>query len=141
MDKSPATIPDPVRLLLRDQLTSFERLAVVLLLHKHAPHELSADSIADQLQMRSELVDEALAGLADGGLVETGTVPQAWRFSATHLSDAVSALSAAYCEQRAAIVGELSVNAIERIRSKPLIITGSADVPDHEQARRGKPNS
>jgi hypothetical protein len=142
MDKSPTTIPDPVRLLLRDQLTSFERLAVVLLLHKRAPDELSAQTIADQLQMRSDLVTEALTGLAGGGLVEAGTLPQAWRFAPTavHLSDAVSALRKAYCEQRAAIAGQLSLNAIERIRSGPQIPAGDPDVPDLEQASSCKPD-
>lgn len=130
-------------MLLRDQLTSFERLAVVLLLHKRAPGELSTDAIADQLQMRTELVDEALSGLAGGGLVEpAGTLPQAWRFSAVRpLSDAVNALSIAYCEQHAAIVSHMSLNAIERIRSGPQTPPTDIDDLSFERAPGDKTDS
>lgn len=138
MDNSHTTIPDPVQRLLRDQLTSFERLAVVLLLHKRAPDELSADAIATLLQMKADLVGEALTGLAGGGLVEAGTQPQAWRFAAeSHLTEAVSALSTAYCEQRAAVVGQMSVNAIGRIRSSPQITAGTLNVSAEQASYDG----
>jgi hypothetical protein len=51
----------------------------------------------------------------------------------------VSALSIAYCEQRAAVVSHMSLNAIERIRSGK-ITAGAANVPAFEQAFHDKPD-
>ena len=114
-------ISDAVRTLLPDHLTTFERLAVLLLLHKRAPEELSATTIGEQTHMKDDLVSEALKGLIAGGLIRAGPGGQAWRFvpPAADVAEAVAALSVAYCEQRAAIVSHMSVNAIGRIRSGP----------------------
>ncbi len=114
-------ISDPVRLLLSDRLTTFERLAVLLFLHNCAPEELTAEAIAERLGMRSDLVDEAITGLVSCGLIQSAPGGVSWRFDTVtdEMSEAVGALSIAYCEQRAAVVNYMNVNAIGRIRSGP----------------------
>jgi hypothetical protein len=111
---------EQVRFFLREHMTSFERLEVLLLLHGNPSEELTASDVARRLTIREELVAEALHGLAQGGLL--GVRSGAFRFAPATpaLGTAVRALAIAYQDQRAAVLSTMSMNAIERIRSGPV---------------------
>ena len=114
-------VPEDVRALLREQVTSFEQLEVLLLLCHHAEREWSAKAIAGQTNIPEEIVWDALSKLQSSHLVELEkrmpeSVARYAPISAT-LRAAVDLLAQAYQEQRAAIMSIMSTNAIERVRS------------------------
>jgi hypothetical protein len=111
---------EQVRFFLREHVTSFERLEVLLLLHGSPSEELATSEVTRRLTIREELVAEALQGLVKSGLL--GVRSGAFRFApvTTALAAAVNALAIAYQDQRAAVLSTMSMNAIERIRSGPV---------------------
>jgi hypothetical protein len=113
---------EPVRLLLREHVTTFERLELLILLFRNKEQEWSVEQLCENLNMRRELAPDALAGLAAGGLVQHTADGGALRFSPATpaLAAAVEELAVAYREESAAVVSAMSVNAIERIRSGPM---------------------
>jgi hypothetical protein len=116
-------LPDNVRNLLRDHLTSFECLELLLLLHRSAGEPAPVAALVRQTGIAADLVPTALAALEASQLIRRKpTEPVAFYFApATHdLTRAVDDLQRLYGEQRAAIMSEMSINAIGRIRSGTL---------------------
>jgi predicted transcriptional regulator len=111
--------PEPVRLLLREHVTTFERLELLMLLFRNNEREF--EQLCESLNMRRELASEALAALEAAGLVQHNGNGDAFRFSPATpaLAAAVEALDIAYRDESAAVVSAMSVNAIERIRRWP----------------------
>jgi hypothetical protein len=113
-------IPENVRVLLREHLTSFERLEIVLLLHADPAQDWNVASISERTRIAREQVIEALQGLEASGLI-TGVAgkPDVIRYEPSHagLAEAMKGLDQAYRERRAAVMSEMSINAIQRIRS------------------------
>jgi hypothetical protein len=115
-------LPENVRSFLRDHLTSFECLELLLLLHRRA-EPANADALARQTGIAVELVFAALLELESSQLVRrSGTEPPAFRFApaTAELARAVDDLESVYRDQRAAVMSEMSINAIGRIRSGTL---------------------
>src|SRR5690242_20450727 len=115
-------LPDNVRILLRDHLTSFESLELLLILHRRA-EPTSAEALAHQSGIATELVAAAVAALESGQLVRRGAGdPPTFRFApaTADLTRAVYDLKRLYRDQRAAVMSEMSINAIGRIRSGTL---------------------
>jgi DNA-binding IclR family transcriptional regulator len=110
-----------VRQLLREHMTSFERLEVLLFLHKHGAEPLSPQDIGNQLGMPPELVLEATAGLEASRLAQRqGDARFRFAPATPALANAVEELAVAYREQSAAVMSAMSMYAIERIRSGPM---------------------
>lgn len=112
-----------VRELLRDPVTSFERLEVLLLLQGAPEHPFDAATVSSRVRMPQDTVIAALEALAERQLidkVQTST-PPTYRFvpTAPH-AEAVRALAHAYDEQRAAVMSIMNTNAIERLRSSTI---------------------
>lgn len=115
-------LPENVRSFLRDHLTSFECLELLLLLHRRI-EPASADALARQTGIAVELVLAALLQLESSQLVRrSATEPPAFRFApaTAELTRAVDDLESVYRDQRAAVMSEMSINAIGRIRSGTL---------------------
>jgi hypothetical protein len=115
-------LPDDVRLLLRDHLTSFECLELLLVLHRRAA-PASAESLSRDTGLAIELALPALAALESSQLIRRAdTQPPTFRFAPATAAVArtVDHLERLYRDQRAAVMSEMSVNAIARIRSGTL---------------------
>jgi hypothetical protein len=115
-------LPDNVRVLLRDHLTTFECLELLLALHgRSAP--ACAESLSRQTGLTIELAIPALAALESSQLIRrAGTAPPTFRFApaTAAVTRAVEDLERLYRDQRAAVMSEMSINAIARIRSGTL---------------------
>jgi hypothetical protein len=126
---------EPVRVLLREHVTTFERLELLMLLFRNRNRQWSVQQMYESLNMRVELAPDALAGLEAGGLVQRiarrANEDDMFQFlpATPALAEAVDALDAAYREESAAVVSAMSVNAIERIRSGSIRTFGDAFVP------------
>jgi hypothetical protein len=111
-----------VQRLLRDHMTSFERLAVLMFLFDHGVQEWSTGQVSEHLRVPLELAHDALVGLESSGLVQRSGDGAAFRYApaAPALAAATEELAVAYREQRAAVMSAMSIYAIERIRSGPM---------------------
>jgi len=115
-------LPDNVRDFLRDHLTSFECLELLLILHSRS-EPASAEALSVRTGIAIELVTPALAALESSQLLQrNATTPPSFRFAPAtpELTRAVDDLERLNREQRAAVMSEMSVNAIGRIRSGTL---------------------
>jgi hypothetical protein len=119
---SAETFSDTLRALLREHLTSFEQLEIILLLRVPPVHDWTVSAMSDQLRMPRELAEAALAGLVSGGLVRCDPTGAHFRFAPATpaLAQAVEDLATAYADRSAAVLSEMSINAIARIRSGPM---------------------
>lgn len=110
-------LSEAVLRLLRDRLKSFEQLDVLLHLHRQPQAVVTIATVATEVHLSSELVAEALRGLQLADLVETDGIGYRYRPANDALVSAVDELVHALRERRAAVLSQMSANAIERIRS------------------------
>jgi hypothetical protein len=113
-------LPPPVHDLLRDALTSFEHLEVLLLLQAHSHEDWSVRSVSERTNLPPELAERVLLDLESKELIRRPTRNRAaFRFGPRlpAVMDTVTALAALYREQRAAVMSAMNLHAIERIRS------------------------
>jgi hypothetical protein len=116
-------LPESVSALLRDQVTTFEQLEVLLLLQAHPHDDWTAATVSDRTGIPAELSARALADFSGNGLIEqVRENPPAYCFAPrnTRLRQAAADLATAYRDQHALVMSTMSVNAIERIRSGTL---------------------
>lgn len=116
-------LSEAVRTLLREHLTSFEELELLLFLHAHAGEPFTLPALCQRTGIPHELAARAVAALERHQLIRSSTAaPFTFRFAppAAHLNNMTDDLARLYREQRAAIMAEMSVNAINRIRSGSL---------------------
>ena len=108
--------------LLRDNLTSFEQLEIVLLLRRDPAIEWTPTMLCEQLSIPQELIEGALVGLEAGGLVCRTASGTSFRYSpsSSTMAAAIDELEQAHLHHRAALLSTMSVNAIARIRSGPM---------------------
>jgi hypothetical protein len=114
---------DSVQALLRDHVTTFEQLEILLLLQAHPHDDWTAAAAGERTHIPEDLVAHALADFSGSGLVEqVRESPAAYCFAprTDHLRQAAADLAVAYRDQRALVMSTMSVNAIERIRSGTL---------------------
>jgi DNA-binding GntR family transcriptional regulator len=98
----------------------FEHLEILLLFYGARSAEWSIESVSERTGISSDVVARTLSELESSELIRRDTRNRAaFRFGPRlpEAMDAIEALAALYCEQRAAIMSRMSVNAIERIRS------------------------
>lgn len=117
------------RLLLRDFITSFEMLEVLLFLRAHSTEVWTAKRAASRVHITEDLVSRAFEALHARRLVQTGEplAPGEFRYGPADsgLAEAAEELAGDFNERRAAVLSTLSTNAIERLRSRA--ITAFAD--------------
>lgn len=116
-------LPNKVDALLRDHLKSFEQLEILLLLRARVDESWTAEAAGAVLHLDPDLLVEAMSGLAASGLLQqTYADPPQYQYRAANenLAAAVAELVSTYQERRAAIMSQMSTNAIERIRSGSL---------------------
>lgn len=113
-------LPESVQRLLRDRLKSFEQLEVLLLLHRRGREDWTVTSASAEVGLTEERTGEALLALMkyrlvtrDGGVYRYAPVDAA-------AARAIDDLAIACQERRAAVMSQMSSNAIERIRSGSL---------------------
>jgi hypothetical protein len=114
---------EPVRLLLREFMLTVERLEVLLCLHAAAGSTLGLEGIIERTGVSRDLALEALRGLVSCGLVaQASSEEPVFSFSppTEALAQAVEALADAYRNHSAAVLSQMSVFAIERIRAAPM---------------------
>lgn len=116
-------IPADVRQLLREHLTGFERLEIALLLRAHPHEDWDVAALTRQTGIAAELALEALQGLKAAGLIATPAGNAlSFRYGPANpaRAAAMDRLARVYREQRAAVMSLMSVQAIERIRSRSI---------------------
>jgi hypothetical protein len=105
---------------LRDYVSSYEELEVLLLLAREA-RDWSADELAQALRAPSDSIAAAAESLVEvGGLVDARAVSGQKRFvfaaKTDELRAQVAELDRAYAERRLAIVQIMTANAVDRVR-------------------------
>jgi len=113
-------LSEAVQALLRDRLKSFEQLEILLLMHSQPNQPWTLESVSAKVRISPVLLHEALLGLRASGLIETDGKQHRCRPTTEALAAAVAELARAFEEHRAAILGQMNANAIERIRSGSL---------------------
>jgi hypothetical protein len=129
-------LPENVRTLLRDHLPSFECLEVLLLLHALDGEPASVESIGRRTGIAVELVLQGLIALERSGILRKNiSGPAEFRYApaTAWLQNACDDLARLHREQRAAIMSEMSINAIGRIRSNTLRAFTDAFVLDKKK--------
>ena len=113
-------IGENVRALLRNCITSYERLEILLLLHRQPAQLWNVSSVEAQVYIPADRTLETLECLREFGLLEAVSSASGVLFryapARPDLAEAVEALAHAFKEQRATVVGVMSTNAIERVR-------------------------
>jgi DNA-binding IclR family transcriptional regulator len=118
---------EKTRALLRESITSFEMLEILLLLRAHPDLSWTVSSVAARVHMPDDLVARALEALRARQLVRSGVPPLApgsrdytYGPGTTELAAAAEELVRDFAERRAAVLSTMSTNAIERLRSGAL---------------------
>jgi hypothetical protein len=131
-------LPEDVRALLHEHIESYEQLEVLLLLRRERYEEWTSEGLGARLHVRAELIETALAGLKNGGLVEaTSAAPTrfAYRPASSGLDAAVGRLEREYAERPILIIQLMSANAIERLRTAALHTFADAFVLKKDKSR------
>lgn len=110
-----------VRELLRTHITSFEKLEFLRLLHQRPDEQWTPLALAERIGVSDIVASDALRELQANGLIacEGAAGNELFRYAPANasLSDACDDLVLALETQRAAVLGFMSVNAIDRVRS------------------------
>lgn len=109
-----------IREFLRDCVSSYEELEVLLLLAREA-RDWSADELAEALRAPGDIIAAAAESLVEvGGLVDARSASGQKRFvfaaKTDELRAQVAELDRAYVERRLAVVQIMTANAVDRVR-------------------------
>jgi len=119
---------EKTRALLREAITSFEMLEIVLLMRSRPDVSWTAAAVAGRVHIADELVARALQALHQVRLASMIDAPPGskggplfqFRPANAELAAASEALALDFTERRAAVLSTMSTNAIERLRSGAL---------------------
>ncbi|MGH8143693.1 MAG: hypothetical protein ACREU2_14395 [Steroidobacteraceae bacterium] len=110
-----------VRRLLLEQITTYEQLETLLLLHAQPAQGWSAPAVAAAVRIQEDSAAAALNELVAQRLVsfKSDGAKSEYQYAAADAAaaSAVDRLSQAYSQQRLEVVKQMSANAIERVRS------------------------
>lgn len=107
--------------LLRERVTSYDVLEILMFLHAHRDEAWNKARLGERIYVPLDHIAEALEMLTRHDLLvrEAGTNSPLYRYGASDpLNDAVEELARLFVEQRALIMSVMSANSIERVRSK-----------------------
>jgi hypothetical protein len=114
-------ISEAVKALLREHVTSFEKLELLLLLSGEPQQAWTIASLSSRVRVLEDLIVEALDALQRSRLVtsavECGQRVARYAPATAELANAARELFRIFPEQRAAIIVFMNANAIERVRS------------------------
>lgn len=111
----------PLRTFLRDHVSSFEQLRV--LLHLESGGEATAAEVAAKVGLPPELTEGALEELMQAGQLVRGVAPSgghvhySYAPSTSGLRALVSELARVYAETPLSVIRMMNENAVERLRS------------------------
>jgi hypothetical protein len=113
--------PESVKALLREHVTSFEKLELILLLAGQPQQAWTIASLSSRVHVPEDLIVEALDALERARLVGS-TIEGGQRLvrhapATAELAHAACELLRIFPELRAAIIVFMNANAIERVRS------------------------
>ncbi len=115
---------EKTRALLREIITSFEMLEIVLLMRAHSDLSWTVHSVASRVNVPDDIVARALQSLHDSRLIQGVSTAKNTEYrygpATPALVNAADELARDYTERRAAVLSTMSTNAIERLRSGAL---------------------
>jgi hypothetical protein len=114
-------IPEKVRALLRERITSYDLLEILMFLYAHRDDAWSKRRLSERIYVPLDHLAEGLESLACQGLLirDAGPYAPLFRYAAEPpLHEAVEELVRLVAEQRTAIMSLMSALAIERVRSR-----------------------
>jgi len=120
---SPESIPEEVKKLLREHVTTYEHLAVLLLLYRERGRTWSTRELGQTLRVASKPVESALADLLRAGFVQGApheSEPHYRYVAAESVDAAVALLAREYSDNLVGVVKFLSDAAIQRLRTSAL---------------------
>jgi hypothetical protein len=131
-------VGDDVRALLRDYIDSFECLEVLLLLRREGA-AWTAEELSARLNIRAPLLDDALASLVRARLVESNHRNSPALYTYAHerpiQNAVVGSLDCAYRQEPIEIMQLMSMNAIERLRTRTIRAFADAFVVRKDKGR------
>ena len=131
--------PDNVRELLTHRIDTFEKLEIVVSLHRAERATRTHDELTRLLGFTRDLVDEAVRELRGASLVDVSASGDVHLLPPTSRDRlAVEALAKAYDEDRFAIVKEMGEIAIHRIRNMAANVFADAFVIRKRTPKDGK---
>jgi hypothetical protein len=146
------SIPEELRSLLDNRISAYDELEIVLLLAGHPARWFTASSVADRFDLADETAENALGQLCANGLAQQsrgGGGSVYYRYWPRHqrLRRTIELLEREYRDNPAAVVLQVSTNAIDRARmsllrtfAKGLLTRG--DSADHQEVpKRPGPRS
>jgi hypothetical protein len=116
-------ISEKAKALLRDHIESFEQLEILLLLHRRRDDTWVPDSVATELKLDPDNMDEALGHLCRAHLavrVEGAARPFQYSPGNPATDAAVGDLAQAYADNRLEVMNLMNTNAIERVRTSAM---------------------
>ena len=120
----PPEIDEAVLTLLRDKITSFEQLEIVLLLRGRREEALSAVAIAQLLRVSDSAAEEALDHLYRHDFLsirrEADQPGFVYSPASASLGDAVDQLAVSYEQNTLAVIKQMSSNSLERVRTEAI---------------------
>lgn len=120
----PEDLPADVIALLRDHVTSFEHLELILLLHRERDRTWSIDDAARRIRVDRDMIDRALTQLDAARALRIDRSAQEPRFqyepSAPELARTIDSLAKSFENDRASLLRAMNAMAIERMRSSAI---------------------
>lgn len=114
-------IPENVRLLLATSIETYDQLAMLLLLLERPNEELTAQRVAELLNVSPAAAQSSLEHLGAADLLIASGDANAPRYrygpGRPELDQAARGLAQAYQDRRVEVMQLMSANAIERVRS------------------------
>ncbi|HEX2449554.1 MAG TPA: hypothetical protein VHJ69_00355 [Gemmatimonadales bacterium] len=116
---STKALPDDVIRFLNDHIDSVEQLEVLLLLHRAADADWTAEMVAAALYTQPASAARRLEALHTDGLIERAPGREAYRFvvDPAHRDELISAVADTYRERRVAVVTAIASKPMENVRA------------------------
>lgn len=134
-------ISDKVRNFLRDHITSYEHLEVLLLLRRRADQRWSAEAVATELRVSADAAEDALAHLCGCSLLEVHRqdTPRSFSYGpgGPDLAATVDELARGYDLDRLGVMNLMNAHAIERVRDHALHMFADAFVLGRKKDKDG----
>jgi hypothetical protein len=117
---SDSSIPEDVRVLLREHMHSFEQLEALLLMRTDPTRDWSVEELAERLRISPALAEEAVKQLAASAIAEVSSLPGEvlrYRGPREDFRIRVDRLASVYEESHLEVIMLMSAHSIERMRT------------------------
>lgn len=117
-------IPTDLQEFLRERISSYEQLEVLLLLRSHPTKRWGTQSVTMELRIKESLAEEALRSLCKNNLlrvdVGSGELLFTYRPHPPELDEVIGTLAKAYRDERLEVMKLMTAHAVERLRTSVL---------------------